>query len=126
MEGQAHFVKNDADPHLLHYREEGAYQDPNGQCFNAYREYHYRLQSREWAVYFSERPAALLHSLTFKIPSFERAPLVAEGMHRCSEDYYTARYEFYDSNRFHLSYRVTGPLKDYIITTLFERSVNYL
>ena len=57
---------------------------------------------------------------------FHRAEIVADTalvFHDCAPDHYNGRYRFPDMNHWSLSWRITGPRKDRVISTMFSRSV---
>jgi hypothetical protein len=43
--------------------------------------------------------------------------------YQCGEDFYKALYQFIDNDSFRLDYQVKGPLKDYSITSYFQRDI---
>ena len=47
---------------------------------------------------------------------------VAAVTHDCAPDTYRGRYRFPDRDRWSLSWRITGPRKDLVISTLFSRT----
>ncbi|GHE75723.1 hypothetical protein GCM10017786_00640 [Amycolatopsis deserti] len=113
MTGSARF--HAAGPDLLHYREDGRLTLDGGQTLEVYREYHYRLEPGLIRICFAEPgPPRTLHVLRFD-------GVAASDVHLCGQDTYAGHYEFPEDNRFTVGMRVTGPQKDYVIETTYER-----
>lgn len=48
----------------------------------------------------------------------------ATGYHKCLNDHYKALYNFISHNEFKLSYKVTGPGKDFVISSFHNKITN--
>ena len=112
IEGTAHFLP--LTHTALQYREKGILLHTSGQQFDTFRDYIYRFDEGQIAVYFSEKPERLLHKLLIKGNQ-------AKGTHQCDQDSYEALYTFTSPQQFSLTYWVKGPRKDHVIHTLFNR-----
>jgi Family of unknown function (DUF6314) len=100
------------------YREE-ATVILDQQKMNAYQAYFYSYANEQIDV--SNHAGQLMYSLMFE---GERSlPFKAYGHHQCHEDVYQATYQFF-THRIQLEYKVNGPKKNYLITTVFDRNVS--
>ncbi len=124
--------RGDDDAFVLHYQEEGQWMDgldhTLARRLKAYREYLYCYQPESDSIekHFSEN--GYDHGLFYPL-SFNRGStgLVAQGAHRCALDQYQATYRYAVDDKDHLKridleYKVSGPKKGYIATTVFVRS----
>ncbi len=108
----------------LHYKEEGILETPNGQTVEVSQNYEYEYEKNTDSIkaYFAadSKKNLFFHQLSF---SAEDETLIeATGTHYCDPDTYEANYKFdADNKKFTLIYFVTGPKKNYISSTIFER-----
>ena len=122
MHGSAQFIQ--IQPDVLFYRESGIFtRENNLQTFNVYREYLYCYRDNTIYVFFAEgdQLGALLHKLHFVTNENDTNSIKAVARHICKNDCYSAEYLF-SIDKIHLQYQVDGPGKNYIITTIFDRS----
>lgn len=96
-------------PNLIHYHEQTQLHLPEEKIIEGEQEYFYRLENDSIQVYFSENhaPGALFHTLDFKGDS-------AQAAHLCKADHYEILYHVFNKNHFAITYRVTGPKKNYV------------
>lgn len=113
MKGTATFVKK-ADSTLLYY-ETGLLKLNDGASFESYRNYIYEWNDQKITVLFED--GRFFHELDFE------TDMDAKGHHECGLDLYRASYRFDGPHSFELQWAVTGPKKDYIIQTNFEKRV---
>lgn len=89
----------------------------DGQTFNAERRYRYA---------FPDPAAPLTAEVSFPDGAPFHALDLAQGActvaHACPPDRYDGHYRLLDRDRFQLRWCVTGPRKDLILTTLFQRA----
>ena len=86
--------------------------------FSGYKTYIYEYKNEHIIKKFYENPLRLFYQLTFS-----KDYTKASGSHLCKADQYDAAYLFKDKNHFMLSYQVTGPHKNYVITSHFVKIV---
>jgi Family of unknown function (DUF6314) len=95
-----------------HFAEHGILTLPQGQT-EARRAYRFVIESADaFSVFFADGRF------------FHRAAIVsgtAPVTHDCAPDTYRGRYRFRDPDRWSLSWRITGPRKDLVISTVFSR-----
>lgn len=104
----------------LHYREDGRISLASGYAAAVFREYVYLLEDDRIVVCFAdgERPGAVLHTLGLRDAG---AGSCGVDVHHCGADVYRGTYQFRDADRFSVVMRVTGPAKDYRMTTAYRR-----
>ena len=83
-------------------------------CVEARRDYRFVIESdTAFSVFFADGRF------------FHRAKVaagVASAQHDCAPDTYRGRYRFPDADRWSLSWRITGPRKNLVISTIFSRT----
>jgi hypothetical protein len=84
------------------------------------RDYIYRLEGDELNIYFPEQPLRLFQQITLSRQQ-DTGYLHANAYHRCSADDYRSSYCFKSEKDFTIVHRVTGPRKDYTLTTDYRR-----
>ncbi|EGG14666.1 hypothetical protein DFA_10924 [Cavenderia fasciculata] len=123
--GSATFVPLDNDSNTLRYTEEGVLeQEDTGARYPVNQKYIYRYdeQADRISVYFDETPERLLHTLIIDQPQPQPNTLFATGHHPCGDDTYNATYQFeMPQHRFTLTYNVSGPNKNYQMSTIFTK-----
>lgn len=128
--GEVNFVPQGKN--VLHYLEKGEVTNPLGERVQAYREYlfKYNEQRDEIAKHYAKdgKDDGLFYLLKFDHSSAYPKAVSATGDHLCVKDFYKATYEFFTNNegseainKFTLKYDVTGPNKNYITDTTFEK-----
>lgn len=111
LRGEASFV---ADGAGLRFRETGVLILPHAQS-EARRDYRFVIEAVDrFSVFFAD--GRLFHSA-------EVAHGQASVSHDCAPDLYRGRYRFLGEARWWLSWRITGPRKDLVISSLFVRAV---
>lgn len=113
MKGTATFIKK--TPSTLLYYETGLLKLNDGAAFESYRNYIYQWKNKKIAVLFED--GRFFHELEFE------TDVDAKGHHECGMDLYRASYRFDGPYSFELQWAVTGPKKDYMIRTNFEKRV---
>lgn len=108
-------------PNALAYREEGCMIHPAPEPFTFYREYEYHLEHNRINVFFvnQNEENKLFHTLDFSIDP--DGFMVASAVHNCALDVYEINYTLSCPDKLAITYRVTGPNKNYILTTNFNR-----
>jgi len=117
---------------VLHYKEEGEFTTALGEKLSAYREYLYTFNKEKDEIekHYSKNgeDEGLFYLLQFQSSSSVNTKAVsASGNHLCLRDQYKASYEFIPNedqesfSQFRLRYEVTGPQKNYISNTTFEK-----
>jgi hypothetical protein len=106
---------------LMAYREEGRLLLPNGEAFDAFRDYLYDRMAGGFAVFFPETPPRLFHEIRLRLD--RTGALVGAAEHLCGGDHYATGYAFQPDGRFVLRHDVRGPRKDYVMTTVYARSL---
>lgn len=111
FEGTATF-RPAAAPEMLDYHETGTLSY-GALRHNAERVY----------LWHCEAPDRALVSFADGRPFHVVAPKggIAEADHLCGSDHYSGRYVFETSDRWHLTWRVKGPRKDYTMDSTYTR-----
>jgi len=104
------------------YREKGVLRLHNGDEFNAERGYVFRGNDGGFAVFFDEMPRRLFHEVTLR-KSTHPSELIYGGdaVHLCGQDIYASSYHFKKDGTFFIRHDVTGPRKEYVMTTNYVR-----
>ncbi len=111
------------ETNVLHYHEQGLLTlESSKRTLACYRDYVYRYEYESDAifVYFVEAGKAdrLFHMLRFPLSD---EPSVARATHHCKSDTYEAIYELINADNFKITYKVSGPNKNYESHTFFQR-----
>ncbi len=107
------------DVHTLAYHEEGIAAFYGGATLPCYRDYTFRLEAEQIAVYFDDPSFRLFHRLR---PCMSAgAALRARAHHRCGQDDYWSTYTFNTRRNFLLQHRVKGPRKNYLMSTWYSK-----
>lgn len=109
LEGVARFTP--ASAASLIYAEEGVLT-LGGLRTEANRRYRYERMETGFAVFFAD--GRFFHAVR---PDGRRA----FASHDCAPDLYRGRYRCESADRWWLSWRITGPRKDLVISSLFLR-----
>ncbi|MET4389343.1 hypothetical protein ABIB73_005114 [Bradyrhizobium sp. F1.4.3] len=117
MQGIAIFTR--LNEKSLAYREQGHLKLSNGTALQAEREYIFSRHDRGFEVFFKENPPRLFHGI-FLSASFG-GELSGSAGHLCNLDDYQSTYTFLADGRFVVRHVVSGPRKDYTMTTTFTR-----
>ncbi len=121
--GIAYFIEDKEHLYSKHpcilYREElDVNYHGNINKVRAFKEYLYSLEQNKILKYFvNENNNALFYQMHF----ISSTPCQAEAIHQCNLDIYQASYIFLNEDYFELSYKISGPNKDYTIKTSFTR-----
>lgn len=115
MQGRATFSPLDTES--LAYREQGTLRLPNGTELQAEREYIFRKCEGGFDVFFKEEPPRLFH----RISLHGAAELTGDASHLCNLDTYRSSYSFWPDGQFTIRHVVSGPRKDYTMTTVYTR-----
>ena len=117
MQGIATFTP--LDERRLAYREQGHLKLLNGTELEAEREYIFSNSDGGFEVFFKENPPRLFHDISLSA-SFG-GELSGSAGHRCNLDDYQSSYTFLADGRFVVRHVVSGPRKDYTMTTTYTR-----
>lgn len=104
--GQAQFTPDGAG---LRYTEEGTLSFPGMAPMQATRSYLWRVQSDEIAVFFEDGRR------------FHVIGAAGQDRHWCDPDTYRVRYGFADWPVWTARWQVSGPRKDYTMTSTYRR-----
>ena len=115
MQGRATFTP--LGEGSLAYREQGTLRLPNGTELQAEREYIFRTCESGFDVFFKEEPPRLFH----RISLHGAAELAGDASHLCNLDTYRSSYSFRPDGQFTIRHVVSGPRKDYTMTTVYTR-----
>ncbi|WP_027530260.1 DUF6314 family protein [Bradyrhizobium sp. WSM3983] len=117
MQGLATFTPLDAE--RLAYRERGRLTLQSGTELEAEREYVFRVRGRGFDVFFKESPPRLFHAI--ELAASDGGTLSGSAGHLCNLDHYRSTYTFHDDGGFVIRHVVSGPRKDYTMTTTYRR-----
>lgn len=107
---------NEITERELHYKEEGKLTVTTSLDF--YKEYRYCLVNGAVKVFFiSQNKKKLFYNLNVLARNIT-------AQYKCGNDIYKASYELNFPNQIQISYAVKGPLKDYLLTTIYKRENN--
>ncbi len=113
-EGTAIFTRTDQD--TLYYTECGIVTLDTGHIIDkAQRSYIFKCVGDQISVLFDEKTPRLFHELTLDDAG------KATAIHECSDDIYNSSYHFIEPGRFTITHTVTGPRKNYVMTTQYSR-----
>jgi hypothetical protein len=116
LDGTARFsVRDDG---WLHYAETGELAIHGGQ-FTARRSYLFEPKEDGFSVWFDAEPLRLFHTIV--LDGAEGGVRTGAAEHLCRNDLYLSSYSLEPDGRFTIRHRVTGPNKDYTVTTLYTR-----
>ncbi|MEO0896690.1 MAG: DUF6314 family protein [Bacteroidota bacterium] len=106
----------------FHYQEEGMTTLDNGRELKSTQEYIYEWTGEQIVIWFSklgkkDRP---FHYLNFDM-DFDNKRWESQDYHLCVADHYWGTYSFDQFGHFTIQYKVKGPKKDYVSTTLFQK-----
>ncbi|HMO02752.1 MAG TPA: DUF6314 family protein [Oligoflexia bacterium] len=121
--GRASF-KNCGD--YLFYREEFKVPTPIGEILNGTREYQYYFNNDQLAIYFSSMGVRGGLFLSLKLSTNNGINgTKGSGVHHCGSDRYDAEFNFLTYDNFKITYKVSGPKKDYTMITKYKREAGY-
>lgn len=135
VSGEARFTPQ--GPDALHYEENGKLYMDDGRTFNVSRQYIYRLEdgasssvdsvsddgnNKRICVYFvgGVSDGKLYHEIEVEGLVGTDAVVRGRGKHLCVQDWYATTYEF-GRSEFKTVCGVTGPEKDYVITSHYAK-----
>ncbi|WP_424964478.1 DUF6314 family protein [Dinoroseobacter sp. S375] len=98
----------------LRYAEEGRLTLAQGTSFTAARQYHWTEEPEEGGVAVHFADGRFFHRFSLGAQ--------AEAAHFCDPDQYDVTYDFADWPRWQARWRVTGPRKDYVMTSRYARA----
>ena len=117
MQGIATFTP--LDERRLAYREQGHLKLLNGAELEAEREYIFSNSDGGFEVFFKENPRRLFHEIS--LSASVGGALSGSAGHLCNLDNYQSSYTFLADGRFVVRHVVSGPRKDYTMTTTYTR-----
>lgn len=103
----------------LAYREQGNLKLLNGTELQAERDYIFSDSDSGFEVFFNENPPRLFHEISLSAPS--GGELSGSARHLCNLDDYQSTYTFLADGRFVVRHVVSGPRKNYTMTTTYTR-----
>jgi hypothetical protein len=116
LDGTATFTERDGG--WLAYSERGELTVDGGR-FTARRSYLFEPRPDGFAVWFDGQPRRLFHEIVLDGEEGDR--LMGSATHLCRDDLYLSLYRFEPGGVFTIRHRVTGPNKDYTVTTNYTR-----
>jgi hypothetical protein len=125
MQGTASFRRVNAN--MLQYREQGVLRLESGWTGEASREYFYVLEPGpdspgiRIAFVTEGRPGGTLHRISLRTAPGALWPTIGQDVHLCDRDLYRGTYTFIDPDNHQTRVIVTGPAKNYIISTALTR-----
>ena len=117
MQGIATFTPLDSG--RLAYRERGCLKLANGTEVQAEREYFFSNSGGGFKVFFREDPPRLFHEISLSASS--GGTLSGHARHLCNRDDYQSAYMFLPDGTFVVRHVVSGPRKDYTMSTTYTR-----
>lgn len=117
MQGTAIFTPLDRG--RLAYREQGHLKLANGTTVQAEREYLFSSSGGGFRVFFREDPPRLFHEIS--LSASPGGALSGRAGHLCKHDDYQSAYAFLPDGTFAVRHVVSGPRKDYTMTTTYTR-----
>lgn len=117
MQGIATFTP--LDEGRLAYREHGSLKLANGITVQAEREYVFSGGDGGFKVFIREDPPRLFHEVLLSASS--GGELSGHARHFCKPDEYQSAYMFMPDGTFVVRHAVSGPRKDYTMTTTYMR-----
>ena len=117
MQGIATFTP--LDGRRLAYREQGSLSLANGTIVEAEREYIFGGSDGGFEVFFKEDPPRLFHEIS--LSASPGGELSGSAGHLCEPDAYQSAYRFMSDGTFVVRHVVSGPAKDYTMTTIYTR-----
>ena len=103
----------------LAYREQGHLKLLDGTELQAEREYIFSNSNGGFEVLFKENPPRLFHEIS--LSASIGGELSGSAGHLCNLDNYQSTYTFLADGRFVVRHVVSGPRKDYTMTTTYMR-----
>ena len=103
----------------LAYREQGHLKLLDGTELEAEREYIFSNSNGGFEVLFKENPPRLFHEIS--LSASIGGELSGSAGHLCNLDNYQSTYTFLADGRFVVRHVVSGPRKDYTMTTTYTR-----
>lgn len=103
----------------LAYREQGHLRLSNGTELQAERSYIFGKGEQGFRVFFEENPPRLFHAIS--LSASVGGALSGSARHLCNLDDYRSSYTFLADGRFVVRHVVSGPRKDYTMTTAYTR-----
>lgn len=116
MLGQA-TIGSEHDHYL--YEESGELTLPTSQRLLFNRTYYWVGDGAALLIYFDRSRSNLFLTLR---PVFDGTNYVGSALHQCGDDTYDAEFTFDGGQAFRTMYSVSGPRKDYILTSEYRRS----
>jgi len=117
MQGIATFTPLDQE--RLAYREQGNLRLLNGTKLQAEREYIFSKSDTGFEVFFKENPPRLFHAISLSTRA--GGGLGGNAGHLCNLDNYRSTYTFLPDGKFVIRHVVSGPRKEYTMTTTYSR-----
>jgi hypothetical protein len=117
-EGRASFSK-DSKPDSLFYSEDGKLDLKESRTKNLfYKSYIFRFFKDHISVYLSGGANA---DQLYQEYSYKENKMIPIADHACNRDFYNSDYQIMGENQFKQVTKISGPQKDFLITTIFNR-----
>ena len=123
--GKATFkeLSNNNDNSLLQYSESLTLNISVANTTNstqATKQYHYEFKDGDVSIYNEEKSGNAIHCQKMFDLNFINNKS-AKGQYECGNDMYNCTFTFLSDTRFSITYKVTGPKKDYTLISIFEK-----
>jgi len=105
----------ETDGEALLQRETGVLVLGNGQSFPAEQKYIWWFNIKQISLEFSDKRPFLTLAPPFTL---------CDSMHLCGEDTYVAQFDFRGRAHWSSTWHVTGPRKDYVMSSDYTRAEN--
>lgn len=120
MRGTAQFTR--VSPDVLSYEETGWLTLGNGNVLQSTRRYRFRAQQDGMVIDFDDGPDAGKIFVTLTFATTATTDMVAADRHHCGDDVYAVQYKLRLPHAYDTVVSVTGPKKDYRITTQYVKA----
>lgn len=116
-------ISNNDDSTLLQYSENLTLNLPVANTTNstqATKQYRYKFKEDDVSIYNGEKSGNAAHYQKMFDLNFTGGKS-AEGKYKCGNDMYNCTFTFLSDTSFSITYKVTGPKKDYTLISIFEK-----
>jgi hypothetical protein len=110
--GSVDFTKSAVD--VLHYQEVVKVTIPYGNTYDAHQEYDFKYDAVQDVISKYRSSEELMYIL-------DLIGGIYRGIYKCGLDKYVATYKFIDASHFTMQYIISGPDKNCMIITKFEK-----
>jgi hypothetical protein len=106
----------------LYYREElEQTEPPTTTPLKGFREYFYGAENENLVIMHATAGVTGANFMTLQFGSTNTGVVTSHSCHLCSADRYEGSFRFLLPETFEITYRVTGPKKDYTMVSRYSR-----